>query len=148
MTATLITKDLDALIALCESAQRGFTIEVEGLSSESEIKLSALEKQGRNLFAPTKALQQSIARFMQAKLSETIRARRLVTLAVLTEAGAQGAKAHVLLESREGGQGRFKALSEKYAEYKRRKHGAAPITQATKTLYNDLARARWAGRRK
>lgn len=148
MTTKLDTKDLDALIALLEAAQRGLVIEVEGLSKESETKLRALAKQGRNLFEPTKALQQSIARFMQAKLSDTIRARRVVTIAILADAGAQGARAHVLLQSREGGQGSFKKLSDRYAEYKRRKYGSAPITQATKALYGDLARARWVARRK
>lgn len=148
MTATLVTKDLDAAIAMLAAMEKGFEIVPEGLSVASTTKLTALKKQRRDLLAPTTALKQSILRFMRAKLSETLRARRLVTAAMLMDAGAQGAKAHALLQSREGGQGSFKPLSEKYAEYKRRKHGSAPITQATKTLYNDLARARWVARRK
>ena len=148
MTTQLNTEGLDALIAMLQAAQRGLVIEAEGLSRESEVKLRALKKQGRDLFEPTRAMQQSIARFMQRALSDTIQARRLVTIAILSDAGAQGAKAHVLLQSREGGQGHFKKLSDKYAEHKRRKYGTAPITQATKALYGDLARARWVARRK
>lgn len=147
MTTTLHTPQLDGLIKLLESVARGVEV-VPEVSAPSRTKLTALAKSGRNLLEATTALQQTMVRFANAALRTELQAQRVPTLAAILDAFAKGARAHVLLQSREGGQGHFKKLSDKYAEHKRRKYGTAPITQATKALYGDLARARWVARRK
>lgn len=143
----LHTPQLDGLIKLLEGVARGVEV-VPEVSAPSRRKLAALAKSGRDLLETTPALQQTMVRFANAALRAELQAQRVPTLAAILEAFAKGARAHVLLQSREGGQGHFKKLSDKYAEYKRRKYGNAPITQATKALYGDLARARWVARRK
>lgn len=147
MTATLNTKNLDAAIALLESAQHGFVFEPD-VSDLSAVKLTALRRGGRHLLEPSKAMAQSATRFGREKLHASIRAGRICTAAELFGAMAQGVRAHVLLLSREGGMGRFKSLSEKYAAAKHRKHGSRPITQASRALYNELAAVPWKARRK
>lgn len=147
MTATLVTTQLDAAIAMLSGVVKGAEIE-PAVDADSRVKLRALARKQRDLLEPTPAMQQSAVRFAKARLEASLRSGRVCTAAELFDAIAQGVRAHVLLLSREGGMGRFRALTAQYAERKRRKYGSAPITQATKALYKQLASVRWVARRK
>lgn len=147
MTTTLKTPSLDALEATLRTLARGVEIVPEVPRSE-QLKLSSLARRQRDLLAPTVAMEQSALRFARATVSEALRAGRMATALEIVHAMAQGVRAHVLLLSREGGGGAFRPLTPRYAAYKARKFPGRPITQATRTLYQALAQARWTARRR
>jgi len=109
-------------------------------SEASTAKLRWLAARGRNFLEANRALELGVVRFVRAELSfePSASARKLL------QAGAEGARAHVLLRFTGGGNDvRLRPLTAKYLARKIAKGLDPRVGIATRELVTDLGSCPW-----